>query len=151
MQLGLPDPVRRIEPSQIASGWARGGKEDTVLKHLRSSEDFEQKNLLQKGFTLVELLVVIVILGILAAVVVFAVGGSTDDAKESACKSERSTVEAAIEAYRAKTGDYPADVAALTASGDDQFLRRAPSYYAITGTAGALVVTTEGTDKGCTT
>ena len=53
-----------------------------MLKHLRKSEDFEQKNLLQKGFTLVELLVVIVILGILAAVVVFAVGGSTGRGQE---------------------------------------------------------------------
>ena len=122
-----------------------------MLKHLRKSEDFEQKNLLQKGFTLVELLVVIVILGILAAVVVFAVGGSTDDAKESACTAERSTVEAAVEAYRAKTGDFPANMAALTGAGDDQFLRRTPSYYGLTSPAdGTLTLTTKGTDEGCT-
>jgi prepilin-type N-terminal cleavage/methylation domain-containing protein len=99
-----------------------------VLKHLRNSEDFEQKNLLQKGFTLVELLVVIVILGILAAVVVFAVSGSTDEAKSSACKSDASSALSAVEAYRAKTGNYPTAWSDVT-SGTNQFLRKAPANY----------------------
>ena len=38
-----------------------------------------------KGFTLVELLIVIVILGILATIVVFAVRGITDKGQKSAC------------------------------------------------------------------
>src|SRR6478735_6464984 len=84
-----------------------------VLKHLRNSEDFEQKNLLQKGFTLVELLVVIVILGILAAVVVFAVGGSTDKAQENSCKTEKATTESAVEAYRVKAEAYPTNIKQL--------------------------------------
>jgi general secretion pathway protein G len=103
-----------------------------VLKHIRSSEDFEQKNLLQKGFTLVELLVVIVILGILAAVVVFAVGGTTDNAQDKACKAERSTVEAAVEAYKASTGDYPTNESNLV-NGDAKFLRSTPTYYTVSG------------------
>ncbi len=54
-----------------------------------------------KGFTLVELLIVIVILGILAAVTVFAVRGITQDAQESSCATEQKTIETAIEAYNA--------------------------------------------------
>jgi len=53
-----------------------------VLKQLRSQED--HKNVIEQGFTLVELLIVIVILGILAGIVVFAVGNLTSGAKTSA-------------------------------------------------------------------
>ena len=51
-----------------------------------------------EGFTLIELLIVIVILGILATVVVFAVGGITDQGQTSACKAELKTIEVAVEA-----------------------------------------------------
>ena len=67
-----------------------------------------QKKRQDEGFTLIELLIVIVILGILAAIVVFAVGGITDRGTKSACKSDVKTFEVAVEAYKAKTGLYPA-------------------------------------------
>ena len=54
-----------------------------------------------KGFTLVELLIVIVILGILATVTVFAVRGITQDAQTNSCSTERRTIETAIEAFNA--------------------------------------------------
>ena len=54
-----------------------------------------------KGFTLVELLIVIVILGILATVTVFAVRGITDKGQENACDVEGRTLSTAIEAYYA--------------------------------------------------
>ncbi len=63
-----------------------------------------------EGFTLIELLIVIVILGILATVVVFAVGGITDQGQESACKAELKTVEVAVEAYRAQELTYPTTI-----------------------------------------
>ena len=57
-----------------------------------------------KGFTLVELLIVIVILGILATVTVFAVRGITDSGQESACNADEKTLQVAVEAYFAQNG-----------------------------------------------
>ena len=77
---------------------------------MRSRINFQDKNLVQRGFTLVELLVVIVILGVLAAVVVFAVGGITNTSKSSACKIEVRTINTATQAFYANNGSsaYPA-------------------------------------------
>lgn len=66
-----------------------------------------------KGFTLVELLIVIVILGILATVTVFAVRGITDQGKQSTCDSDKKTLEVAVEAYFATNNADPVDEDAL--------------------------------------
>jgi general secretion pathway protein G len=76
-----------------------------------------------KGFTLVELLIVIVILGVLATVTVFAVQGITDRGATSACKAEVKTVEVAVEAYYAQNGAYPAALSNLVGT----FLKTQPS------------------------
>jgi len=78
-----------------------------VLNQIRSNEDHQ--NVLEQGFTLVELLIVIVILGILAGIVVFAVGNLGNNAKTNACASEKATIITAAEAYKAQTGAYPTD------------------------------------------
>lgn len=59
----------------------------------------------EAGFTLVELLVVIVILGILAAVVVFSVRGITDNGRAAACNSDLRMLITAEETNYANTTD----------------------------------------------
>ena len=67
-----------------------------------------------KGFTLVELLIVIVILGILATVTVFAVRGITDTGQENACDVEQRTLDTAVEAYYAQNQTDPLVVGDLS-------------------------------------
>ncbi len=70
----------------------------------------------QGGFTLIELLVVIAILGILAGVVVFAVGNLTQDAEDNACAIELRTIQTAASAATTEGGN-PASVADLVTAG----------------------------------
>jgi prepilin-type N-terminal cleavage/methylation domain-containing protein len=55
----------------------------------------------QAGFTLVELLIVVAILGILAGIVTLSLIGLTGTAHTQACNQEKSTVQAAVDAYMA--------------------------------------------------
>ena len=93
-----------------------------------------------KGFTLVELLIVIVILGILATVTVFAVRGITDKGKENSCDIEAKTIETAAEAYYAQEGADAGSINTLFTAG---FLKDDPSanwvYTAGTATTSASV------------
>jgi general secretion pathway protein G len=53
-----------------------------------------------QGFSLIELLLVIVILGILSAAVAAAVGGMSSGAEESACASDARTLAVAVETFK---------------------------------------------------
>jgi len=68
----------------------------------------------ERGFTLVELLVVVTILGILAAIVTSSLIGLTATAKTNACAEELRTVQVAMDAMLAKN-----NIAAVTASAAD--------------------------------
>jgi len=54
-----------------------------------------------EGFTLVELLVVILIIGVLSGIVVLAVSNSTDDAKAKTCTQNAVNLLAALDTYKA--------------------------------------------------
>lgn len=73
-----------------------------------------------RGFTLVEVLIVIVILGILATVTVFAVQGTTERAADSACLSEKTSIETAHDAYLVQ---QDASMVPADGVGDDRYER----------------------------
>ena len=59
------------------------------------------------GFTLVELLIVVIILAILAAIVVPQFTATTDDAREAALDTTLGNMRAAIDLYFQQHGEYP--------------------------------------------
>lgn len=60
-----------------------------------------------RAFTLVEILIVVVILGILAAIVVPQFAKAADDARAGNIATQLSTIQNAIELFRAREGAYP--------------------------------------------
>jgi len=67
-----------------------------------------------KGFTIVELLIVIVVIGILAAITIVAYNGFTTSSKTASAKSSASIAAKKAGTYHAETGNYPTASTDLT-------------------------------------
>ena len=70
----------------------------------------------RKGFTLVELLVVISIIGILSAIAIPKFTDSTKTARGAKIQADLRTMESAFQIYYASAGSYPLAIATLTAA-----------------------------------
>src|SRR5258706_14024719 len=68
-----------------------------------------------RGFTLIEVLVVVAILGILAAIVVPQIMNRPDEAKRVAAKADIGAIVQALKLYRLDNGFYPATDQGLAA------------------------------------
>jgi general secretion pathway protein G len=83
------------------------------------------------GFTMLELLIVMVILGILAAAVIFALDGVSTQTAQAACNSDAKSVEEAVVAFhnnpmnKTAGNQYPA----LGAAGQTELTAPASSHY----------------------
>ena len=69
----------------------------------------ERRALLRRrsGFTLIEIMVVVVILGLLAALVVPRIGPQVDEAKRTTARTQIQSIENALEMYHMHNGFYP--------------------------------------------
>jgi general secretion pathway protein G len=74
---------------------------------------------MRKAFTLVEILIVVVILGILAAIVVPQFTNATQDAQAGNIQTQLDTLNNQIELFRARTNNYPGTATPGTLVGTD--------------------------------
>jgi general secretion pathway protein G len=114
----------------------------------------QEKRKSHSGFTLVELLIVVIILAILAAIIVPQFSGATDDAAQSAYDTNIANIRAAIDLYRQQHTEYPGAVlssggtcitgtAVVGAVGAPAFIAQLKNY---TNTAGEACTGTDANE-----
>ncbi|WP_227765939.1 type II secretion system protein GspG [Zhaonella formicivorans] len=103
----------------------------------------------EKGFTLIELMVVVVIIGILAAIAVPAFSNSSDKAKVSKAKADLRTLESALAVYYAENNFYPNSLNDLVTG---KYIKRLPkdpwdNDYVYSISSGSYNLYSKGSDE----
>lgn len=77
----------------------------------------------RKGFSLIELLIVIAIMGTITGGAVLALGDSADQAVDATRRNNRNTIRRSIDGFRADRGRYPESLFELV---EKRYLREVP-------------------------
>jgi prepilin-type N-terminal cleavage/methylation domain-containing protein len=101
----------------------------------------------ERGFTIVELLIVIVVIAILATITIVAYSGITSRANNTKAQANAASVQKVAEAFNADNGRYPATVAEFTTNPATTPSTKLPSgVTVISGLAGTSGTVFTGTD-----
>jgi len=84
-----------------------------------------------KAFTIVELIIVIVLIGILSAITIVSYSSMSQRANTASLLAAANTVVAKAEVYKSNTGDYPATMSVLTGanSTDPAYIPTSAAVY----------------------
>lgn len=108
----------------------------------------------RNGFTIVELLIVIVVIGILAAISIVAYSGIQDRAKRSQVASSASQVAKKVRMYYAEYNSYPvalADIGITSPDGITYDYTKTDNWFCVAAktTSGSVIAAGSGSDGNC--
>jgi len=108
-------------------------------EHVINQKKDRKRKFGNQGFTLIEILIVVMVLGILAMVIVPQITVSTQDAKQSTLETNTTTLRNAIELYAVQHNNvYPGGTGADVAAAQTAFVAQLTQY---SNAAGAVVTT----------
>jgi len=98
----------------------KSAREETAMRSRRYNQD---------GFTLIEIMVVILILGLLATIVVQSLRGAADKAKKVKAQADLAEIKTALDRYYLDNGYYPTTDQGLNALVSPPTNGRMPANY----------------------
>jgi general secretion pathway protein G len=124
----MKKPVQRELMRQIMIQDLRASRPRSITGNLHETSTPEPGSNLEhrraRGFTLLELMVVVVIIGVLAALIAPAVLDRAEQAKVTAARTDVSNLMNALKLYRLDNGRYPSADQGLEALVDQAYHRR---------------------------
>ena len=88
---------------------------------------FTDKFKFSPAFTIIELLIVIVIVGVLVAITAVSYTGIVKNAEISAISSSAKNIESEVEVFMVKKGVYPTSISACPTPGPTEMCLKAPN------------------------
>lgn len=118
---------KRLSQPALASFFTRlraafdVGPQRRLTLGLQNRSERHERGLAAQGFTIVELLIVIVVIAILAAITIVSYNGISSKATESALKSDLNTAAKQINIAKVENGSYPSNTNDIKTSGDAEY------------------------------